>query len=355
MSKKEGNLVKSLHAPVDLTIEVTRKCPLNCLICSSEGGPPYDNELTTNQLERIIEEAKDLGTRNICFSGGEPFEHNGIIQLCKYSKLAGLDVQVYTSGNIRRRVDTLDPLGVELLSQVKPSVDKIIVGLHGPNPRIHDSITRIPGSFENARKSIERATQQAIQVEVHFVPVKLNYRSLPEMIGLARRLKVNRTSILRFVPQGRGKTHSDSLNLEKSDVLSLKSILTKLLESKNPQVRIGSPFKVLGLSQARCTAGENKATVRADGKVFPCEALKQMPSSLNDLHVQSLQQIWEESRIFKDARDFASLARSGECRNCKKLEECGGGCFAQSLVLGKTGSGYFDPYCPEKEVVLTNA
>lgn len=354
MSTNERNPVKSLHAPIDLTIEVTRKCPLNCLICSSEGGPPYDNELTTNQLKRIIEEAKELGTRNICFSGGEPFEHNGIVQLCKYSKLAGLDVQVYTSGNIRRKADTLDPLSDELLSQVKPSVDKIIVGLHGPTPKIHESITRVPGSFENAIISIERAAQRAIQVEVHFVPVKLNYRSLSELIELARKLKVNKISILRFVPQGRGKTYSGLLSLQKSDVLSLKSILTSLSESKNPQVRIGSPFKVLGLSQARCTAGENRATVRADGCVFPCEALKHVPCMSNDLHLLSLREIWQDSEMFKDARTFASSARNRRCAKCYKFDECGGGCLAQSLLFGSSAWECSDPYCFEKEVASIN-
>lgn len=345
---------KNLRVPIDLTIEVTKKCPLNCLICSSEGGLPYENELTTNQLKKIIRDANELGTRNICFSGGEPFEHPEIIQLCEYSKHMGLNVHIYSSGNNRSKLNLLSPLDEDVLIRVKASVGKIIFGLHGPTAEVHDSITRVPGSFKNAVASIERAVRQSIPVEIHFVPVRLNYKSLPGMIELSKKLGLGKISILRFVPQGRGKVYNDILSLEPSDILSLKSILESIIVSETPQVRIGAPFTVLGLSKARCTAGENRATVRADGLVFPCEALKQMPCSFNDLHAQSLQQIWKESKIFKDARAFASLARSGECRNCKKLEKCGGGCLAQSLVLGKTVWGYLDPYCFEKEVILTN-
>jgi radical SAM protein with 4Fe4S-binding SPASM domain len=351
----KGYSVKNLHVPLDLTIEVTKKCPLNCLICSSEGGLPYENELTTNQLKKVIRDANVLGTRNIYFSGGEPFEHPEIIQLCEYSKAIGLDTHIYTSGNARSKLNLLNPIDEDLLIRAKTSVDKIIVGLHGPNAEVHESITRVSNSFKNAIASIERAIQQAIPVEIHFVPVKMNYKSLPEMIELAKKLKVNKLSILRFVPQGRGKINNSLLNLEKSDIISLKSLLTHIILSETPQVRIGAPFSVLGLSQARCTAGQNRATIRADGRVFPCEALKQMPCAYNDLHTQSLREIWEESEIFRNARTFASLAKKGKCSNCNKFEKCGGGCHAQAIILGKTLVGCSDPYCFEKEVVLIDA
>lgn len=354
MSIHEGGSLKNSYAPLDLTIEVTRKCPLNCLICSSEGGLPYENELTTSQLREIIEDAKELGTRNVCFSGGEPFEHPDIVQLCEYSKLKGLDVHIYTSGNTRNRLNLLNPISEDLVVHIKASVHKIIVGLQGPTEEVHESITRVPGSFKNAIMSIERAVQQVIPVEIHFVPVRLNYKSLPEMIELAKKLKVDKVSILRFVPQGRGKIYNNFLSLESADILSLKSILESIVTSKTPQVRIGAPFNTLGLSDARCTAGKNRVTVRADGLMFPCEALKQEPCSFNDLHTQSFQEIWEESGIFRDARTFAARMASAKCLNCKEFERCSGGCPAQRLALGKRIENCPDPYCIQMKVAIIN-
>lgn len=355
MDIHNGYSVKNSHVPIDLTIEVTKKCPLHCLICSSEGGLPYENELTTNQIKKVIRDAHELGTRNICFSGGEPFEHPEIIRLCEYSKSIGLNIHIYTSGNATSKLNLLSPIDEDLLIRAKTSVDKIIVGLHGPTAEAHESITRVFNSFKNAIASIERAVQQAIPVEIHFVPVKTNYKSLPEMIELAKKLKANKLSILRFVPQGRGKINKSLLSLEKFDIMSLKSLLANIALSETPQVRIGAPFSILGLSQARCTAGQNRATIRADGLVFPCEALKQMPCSNNDLHTQSLREIWEESGIFREARTFASLARKGKCSKCNRFDKCGGGCHAQSIILGKTLWDCSDPYCFEKEVALIHA
>lgn len=344
------------YLPIDVTVEVTRKCPLNCLICSSEGGSPYRNELALSELKGLISDAHELGTQTICFSGGEPLEHPHIVELCRHSKCLGLNVYIYTSGNSSTDDHSPEPIKSDMLTQLAElSVNKIIVGLQGPNKEVHESITRVQGSFQNAVISIQKAVKKSIPVEIHCVPVKLNYEALPEMIDLANRLGVEKISILRFVPQGRGKTYQSLLSLRSSDLLTLKSILKRMIESKTSCVRIGAPFNAFGLSEACCTVGESRATVRADGLVFPCEAMKQLPYSFdNDLHTKSLQEIWEKSEIFRDARAFASLMKRTKCVNCKKLQKCGGGCPAQRLTSSKHLQSCPDPYCLEKEVAVTN-
>jgi radical SAM protein with 4Fe4S-binding SPASM domain len=340
------------HALVDLTIELTKKCPLNCLICSSEAGTPYQNELSTSQIKKVIKDSKKLGTKNVCFSGGEPFEHPDIVELCRYAKSLGLEVHIYTSGNIRDKCNFLCPISEDLLIQVRDSIDKIIIGLQGPNAESHESITRVKGSFENAIASIEKAAKHSIPVEIHFVPVRLNYKYLPEIVNFSKKAGIARVSILRFVPQGRGKIFNDLLSLNKDELLSLKSILADIAKSKSSNVRIGAPFAVLGVSQSSCTAGENRATIRADGLVFPCEALKQMSFTSNNLNLQNLKEIWENSQVFRDARNFTFAARNSACSKCSKFEQCGGGCPAQSLNQRYASSNFSDPYCIEKEVAL---
>ncbi|MGD0643587.1 MAG: radical SAM protein [Candidatus Bathyarchaeia archaeon] len=352
MNTPSGESVKKAFAPIDLTIEVTKKCPLDCLICSSEAGLPYKKELSTSQIKKVIKEAKELGTKNVCFSGGEPFEQPDIVELCQYAKSLALEVHVYTSGNTRNKCNLLCPISEDLLIQVKDSIDKIIVGLQGPNAESHESITRVRGSFENAISSIEKAAKNCIPVEIHFVPVRLNYKLLPEMVNFSKKTGIVRVSVLRFVPQGRGKIYSNLLSLNKDELLSLKNILASIAKSSSPRVRIGAPFAVLGVSQSACTAGENRATIRADGLVFPCEALKQMSFTSNNLNLQNLKEIWENSQVFRDARNFNSTARNGACSKCNKFERCRGGCPAQSLNQRYALSNFSDPYCFEKEVAL---
>jgi len=343
--------------PLDLTIEITKKCPLNCLICSSNGGIPYSNELTVNELKTIISEVQELGTQTIIFSGGEPFEHPSLIELCKHAKCHALGVCFYTSGNVRNKDCSIGPIEESALSYLKKmSVDKMIFGLQGPTDEIHDSITGVQGSFTNAITSIKRTIRNSIPAEIHFVPVKLNYRTLPQMIALAKSLEVDQISVLRFVAQGRGEANESILRLETHEQLILKSILREVVASKNPCVRVGAPFNTFGLfEQNYCTAGISRATIRADGFVFPCEAMKELPYRIdNDLRRKSLKEIWENSAIFQQARNFAHLIDKSACRKCAMFARCKGGCPAQRLISGVPIQSYPDPYCLATEVLVKN-
>lgn len=342
----------------DLTIEITRKCPLNCLMCSSYGGIPYPNELTLDELKRIIDDAHGLGTQTIIFSGGEPFEHPHLIDLCEHAKRYDLGVCIYTSGNVRSEDYSIKPIGESLLSYLKKiSINKMIFGLQGPNAEVHESITGVKGSFTNTIISIRRVVRESIPTEIHFVPVKLNYRTLPRMIMLAKKLQVDKISVLRFVMQGRGEANNKMLSLDPHELLALKLILREMLASKTPRVRIGAPFNAFGLSEENyCTIGKSRATIRADGFVFPCEAMKELPYCLdNNLRRRSLKEVWEESKIFREARAFASIISRSLCRNCKEFAQCKGGCPAQRLLSGASIMDHVDPYCLTIEVTTRNA
>jgi len=334
------------------------KCPLNCLICSSNGGIPYPNELTFYELKRIIDDAHELGTRTVIFSGGEPFEHTCLIELCEHAKSNDLGVCIYTSGNVSDKDCSTKPIDESTLSYLrKIPINKMIFGLQGPNEEVHDSITRVRGSFSNTMISIKRVVRESIPTEIHFVPVKMNYRTLPQMIELAKKLKVDKISVLRFVAHGRGKANNSILKLEPDEQLVLKSILREMLASKTPCIRIGAPFNTFELLEGSyCTAGKTRATIRADGFAFPCEAMKELQHCLdNDLHRRSLKEVWEESAIFRESRNFVFIISKSLCRSCEKFAQCKGGCPAQRFLSGVSMVDHGDPYCLATEVAIKNA
>jgi MoaA/NifB/PqqE/SkfB family radical SAM enzyme len=81
--------------PLLLVISPTMRCPLRCYGCYSS---EYDrsSDLEFNTLDRILSEAKSLGSYFIVLSGGEPFTYDGIYDLWK--KHDDMWFQVYTSG-----------------------------------------------------------------------------------------------------------------------------------------------------------------------------------------------------------------------------------------------------------------
>ena len=56
----------------EFKIEVTYRCDLNCIHCSSDARPSHTLEMSRRDCLRILGDAKAMGARQVAFSGGEP-------------------------------------------------------------------------------------------------------------------------------------------------------------------------------------------------------------------------------------------------------------------------------------------
>jgi len=329
----------------DVTLEITRKCPLNCIFCSSNGGEPHKNELSIIEWKKIIDEAQDLGANSLLVSGGEPFTSPYLEELCEYINTKLMDLSIYTSGNVynKNRITSLKVSDLNFITKLKTT--RIVISLEGSNEFIHDELTGIKGSFINAIKSIKTIKKLNIPLETHLVPTKKNYKDIKNVVLLAHELGVNKISILRFVPQGRGAINRDILELNKGELIELKEILSSL-ENKNDFIRIGSPFNPFLLSKNyRCTAGQNRITIKYDGLAIPCEAFKFMANYYNeeiDVRKNSLLEIMINSSLFKNVRKIRENNIIDLCNTCEFIDNCHGGCPAQKLLKNNI---YNDPIC----------
>jgi MoaA/NifB/PqqE/SkfB family radical SAM enzyme len=57
------------RTPLNVMINLTERCNLDCSHCFV--GPPKGNEMTGEEVIRIIRELSSMGTRNIVLMGGE--------------------------------------------------------------------------------------------------------------------------------------------------------------------------------------------------------------------------------------------------------------------------------------------
>ncbi|ASJ07751.1 hypothetical protein A3L11_00305 [Thermococcus siculi] len=339
----------------DLTIEVTRKCPLKCLFCSSGSSPSADETLDYNEVTSIIDEALSLGVESISFSGGEPFVYPHLFEAIEYIKNHdnSVEVVIYTSGNIFEE-DKRVSLSKELLKNAKDAgTDKIVFSLHGCKEE-HDTLTGVRGSFENVIRSMLNAKSLDINLEVHFVPTRLNYKSIKNVAGLLLALGIPSLHILRFVPQGRGKEYRASLQLTWKEELELREIVESIKKQMDIEVYTGAHYNALFLDpeiarKHSCTAGIEKATVMPDGGVVPCSALKdhEFWHHVDSIREKPLSEIWNSSDVFVTTRNYLiGVFKEGPCSRCPLKNVCKGGCLAQRLVVDKDNPiSYPDPLC----------
>jgi len=330
---------------------------MNCIHCSTAANLPGKayHELSFEEIKSIIIDFKGLGGSILEISGGEPTLHPELLNIVNFSKNLDLEVRLYTCGVSYQNVCA--PLNKDLLKKLHGlGLDKIIFNLQGPESNIHDRITGKPGSFVALRESISIAKMMGFWVGTHFVPMKLNVQSFPNVIKLAMNLNIDEVAILRFVPQGRGKINEATLRLTKFelwDFLRNVAVIRQELENKI-HLRTGCPLDFLSfidktVTICSCKAGKSTCSITPQGDAIPCPGYKHVPEFVaGNIKNQPLSLIWRGSEVFNRLRKFDFHDISG-CSECARIEICKGRCAAQRVryyrnILMGPDPDCFGPY-----------
>ena len=76
--------LEGLHVPPVLVISVTSKCNLHCEGCYHHAlRGKADTEMSDERIERLVDEAKELGISFIVLAGGEPLMRPNILSISK--------------------------------------------------------------------------------------------------------------------------------------------------------------------------------------------------------------------------------------------------------------------------------
>jgi MoaA/NifB/PqqE/SkfB family radical SAM enzyme len=203
----------------ELKIELTKDCPLSCIHCSSNASSGNPIQLGREAVLSLVSQAAELHVKSIVLSGGEPLLWPWIVDAVRACHLHGLSSSIYSTG-----INKTNDGAREIAALTKYGLCKVIFSIYSPFKNQHEEITRIFGSFDKTVAVMQELRENHIEREIHFVPLKLNYKHLAKLIELAKDSGIPKVSILRFVPQGRGVilkkshlmlTHKETVELRK--------------------------------------------------------------------------------------------------------------------------------------------
>ena len=165
-----------LHHPLVLSHLITGRCNCQCETClwRQNGG----DELTTDQVARLYQDAARCGFIMNVLWGGEPLLREDIPEVLHHSKRSGLVTTVITNGYFLP----------ERAGELKDA-DSLIVSLDFPSEQ-HDRLRKRPGIFRRALAGIDEVRRRypATKVMINTVVSKLNLGQIPEMVFLSRQL-----------------------------------------------------------------------------------------------------------------------------------------------------------------------
>lgn len=255
---------------VDVSFEILSKCPNKCIHCSSCSSMECSDIFHLDEIKRIIDELKELNVERICLSGGEPFLHPNLIDIVEYISLQGIVCDIYTAGIIKDKFKSCS-LSSKLLKTLKnKGLHRIMFNVQAIDENIYNSIMGTKEQQQYLFESIDNAIAEGVEVELHVVPMKLNYSEIDKILDYAQKHQIKQVSFLRLVRHGRAVNNDIGLSEKKE--IELATYLQDLT-SKYNNIRIGIPLSSSKINCA-CHAIKNKLYIKYDGCMYGCEAFK---------------------------------------------------------------------------------
>jgi radical SAM protein with 4Fe4S-binding SPASM domain len=178
--------VNPLRVPVNGTIELTDRCPLDCAHCYN--NLPMDDrdarrrELSTEEHKRLLDELAELGCLWLLFSGGEIFARHDFLEIYTYAKRKGFLITLFTNGTmISERI-------ADYLVEYPPF--DIEITLYGATKPTYEALTGVPGSYEKCFRGIKLLLDRNLPLKLKTVAVSINVHELGMMKTIADELGV---------------------------------------------------------------------------------------------------------------------------------------------------------------------
>lgn len=118
--------------PIFGGLMVTYKCNMQCIMCDL-WRRKVENELSFNEIKKIVDDLSYLGVSGIALSGGEPLVRKDIFDIIKYIKSKKIPVAMSTNGLLLAKKETTDIL-------FESGIDSIALSLDSVNPELHNRL-----------------------------------------------------------------------------------------------------------------------------------------------------------------------------------------------------------------------
>lgn len=162
-------------------------CNNNCLFCCDRDI--YSGVLSASKLyftlyntpyltlKAFMNESKKINSvDSILFTGGETILNKNLISFIRLSKKLGYkNIALQTNG----RLLYYKSLCLELIEN---GMNEINISIHGSSKKIHDALTRSPGSFEEAYGGLSNMVslkkQHKFKINTNFTITRINYKDI---------------------------------------------------------------------------------------------------------------------------------------------------------------------------------
>ncbi|WP_027721231.1 DUF5714 domain-containing protein [Maridesulfovibrio zosterae] len=316
----------------ELWFHLTDNCNMTCKHCLFSSSPEEKQELSTDQVLNLTEQAEKLGCKMFALTGGEPLIHKGAHEIInRMLKIDGSHVAILSNGLAVKKFFSQNRYDFNRC-HLQISVDGI--------GKTHDKI-RGKGMFSALENSLGWLAGEKIPFTISMCVNKTNVTEMKRVVEFAAEKGASNVHFMWYFVRGRG---------ESEQFAEISTIYENLLEAKEAGNRTGVAidnieavknmiFAPCGTIHDGSTAGWESLAIGPDNRIYPSAATVGIDDLATPIS-KSLELSWKGSKVLSELR----------ATSCKDIETpfkflLGGGDTDHSYMSSNKFTGN-DPYAP---------
>ncbi len=299
------------RVPLQVSIEVTRRCPLECLHCYNN-LPMSDmdarrRELSKEEHFRVLDEIADMGCFWILFTGGEIFARKDFLEIYTYAKKKGFLITLFTNGTI------ITEEIANYLAEWPPFA--IEITMYGRTRETYEALTGIPGSYDRCLRGIALLKERKLPLKLKTVATSINKHEVVAMRQFAEdELGVEFKVDGQINPRIDCSQSPLAVRLTPEEVVALDMSMPK---GMSEYLRLAKHDVETPLVSARadsvyfCGGGINSFAINAYGEIGICVISQQ---ETFDIRGHGVKQVWKSALLELRNKKRTRITKCVECR-----------------------------------------
>jgi radical SAM protein with 4Fe4S-binding SPASM domain len=305
------------RVPMQVSIEVTRRCPLECQHCYNNlpmgDQDARSREMTTEEHFKMLDELVEMGCFWLLYTGGEIFARKDFLEIYTYAKKKGFLITLFTNGTmITEKI-------ADYLVEWPPFA--IEITLYGRTRETYEALTMIPGSYDRCLRGIRLLKERGLPLKLKTVATSINKHEVMAMREFAEEdLGVEFKLDGQINPRIDCSQSPLAVRLSPEEVVALDMAAPKGVSEYRRLAKhdLENPPNLAQVDTVYfCGGGRNSFAINAYGEMSICVISQQ---ETFDIRRAGLANVWENSIREVRARKRTQVTK---CLTCRIQSLCG--------------------------------
>ena len=299
------------RVPLQVSIEVTRRCPLECLHCYNNlpmgDVEARQREMTKEEHFRVLDELVEMGCFWVLYTGGEIFARKDFLEIYTYAKKKGFLITLFTNGTM------INETIADYLVEWPPFA--IEITLYGRTRETYEALTAIPGSYDRCLRGVRLLKERGLPLKLKTVATSINKHEVMAM----RRFAEDELGV-EFKMDGQINPRIDcsqsplAVRLTPEEVVALDRSAPKGMSEYRRLAKhdLENPPSLAQIDTVYfCGGGMTGFAINAYGEMGICVISQQETFSVREF---GLARVWEGSLLQLRSRKRTQMTKCVQCR-----------------------------------------